>query len=327
MSKKKISILIPMYNEQEVIPALFDRVTSLMDSQPGYEWEVLMVNDGSRDATLAMIVKQHRADPRYRYVDLSRNFGKEVAMMAGFDYVEGDCVVIMDADLQHPPEVIPEMVAKWEQGYDDVYGQRITRGKEPWLRKKVSLLYYKMLQKSTNIPILENTGDFRLLDRSCVDALRTMRESHRYTKGMYCYIGFHKTSVPFVQADREAGKTKWNYFKLMGLALEGITSYTTAPLRMASVIGVISALASVIYGIVVLIRTLVYGEVVRGFPTLIISILFLGGVILLTLGIMGEYLGRIFDETKARPVYFVREVDGHRPGCGNQDLPSERDKR
>lgn len=313
MSRKKISILIPMYNEQEVLPALFERVSALMDSHPDMDWEVMLVNDGSRDATLAMMIRQHNIDSRYRYIDLSRNFGKETAMMAGFDYVSGDCVVIMDADLQHPPEVIPQMIEKWEEGFDDVYGQRLTRGKEPWLRKKISLLYYKILQKSTQIPILENTGDFRLLDRSCIDALKAMRESHRYTKGMYCYIGFRKTGVPFEQADREAGKTKWNFFKLFALALEGITSYTTAPLRMASFLGLISALASVIYGIVVLIRTLVYGEVVRGFPTLIISILFLGGVILLTLGIIGEYLGRIFDETKRRPVYFIREIDGRRP--------------
>lgn len=295
------------------MPALFERVSALMDSHPDMDWEVMLVNDGSRDATLAMMIRQHNIDSRYRYIDLSRNFGKETAMMAGFDYVSGDCVVIMDADLQHPPEVIPQMIEKWEEGFDDVYGQRLTRGKEPWLRKKISLLYYKILQKSTQIPILENTGDFRLLDRSCIDALKAMRESHRYTKGMYCYIGFRKTGVPFEQADREAGKTKWNFFKLFALALEGITSYTTAPLRMASFLGLISALASVIYGIVVLIRTLVYGEVVRGFPTLIISILFLGGVILLTLGIIGEYLGRIFDETKRRPVYFIREIDGRRP--------------
>jgi len=319
MSKKKISILIPMYNEQEVLPALFGRVTALMNSHPTYEWEVMMVNDGSRDATMSMVMRQHQLDPRFRYVDLSRNFGKEIAMMAGFDYVTGDAVVVMDADLQHPPEVIPDMIEKWEEGYDDVYGERLTRGKEPWLRRKLSLLYYKMLQKSTNIPILENTGDFRLLDRSCVDALASMREQHRYTKGMYCYIGFRKTSVPFTQGDREAGKTKWNLFKLLGLALEGFTSYTTMPLRVASVLGIVSSLASVIYGIVVLVRTLVYGEVVRGFPTLIISILFLGGVILLTLGIIGEYLGRIFDETKGRPVYFVREVDGHRPDCRGSD--------
>lgn len=200
MSRKKISILIPMYNEQEVLPALFERVSALMDSHPDMDWEVMLVNDGSRDATLAMMIRQHNIDSRYRYIDLSRNFGKETAMMAGFDYVSGDCVVIMDADLQHPPEVIPQMIEKWEEGFDDVYGQRLTRGKEPWLRKKISLLYYKILQKSTQIPILENTGDFRLLDRSCIDALKAMRESHRYTKGMYCYIGFRKTGVPFEQA-------------------------------------------------------------------------------------------------------------------------------
>lgn len=234
---KKISLLIPMYNEQESLPALYDRLSSLMDAQKDYEWEVLLVNDGSRDNSLVIADAMHRKDPRFRYIDLSRNYGKEIAMMAGFDHVTGDCTVIMDADLQHPPEVIPDMIKEWEAGYDDVYGERITRGKEPWLRKKLSLMYYRILQKSASYPILENTGDFRLLDKSCVDALCTLRENNRYTKGMYCYVGFRKKGVPFRQADREAGQTKWNFFKLFGLALEGLTSYTTAPLRVATILG------------------------------------------------------------------------------------------
>lgn len=309
---KKISILVPMYNEQEVLPALYERLSALIDNNPGYEWEVVMVNDGSTDLTALRALEIHHRDPRFHFVDLSRNFGKETAMMAGFDFVTGDCTVIMDADLQHPPEVIPEMIKKWEEGYDDVYGRRITRGREPWFRKKLSLLYYKLLQKSTRVPILENVGDFRLLDRACIKALRSIRETHRYTKGLYCYIGFRKTDVPFEQADREAGETKWNFMKLLGLAIEGVTSYTTAPLRFATMLGSIVSLGALLYLIFIVVKTLVHGDTVAGFPTLMVTILFLGGVILLTLGILGEYIGRIFDESKRRPPFFVREVDGKR---------------
>ena len=318
---KKVSILIPMYNEQEVLPALFERLSALMDSNPAYLWEVVMVNDGSTDATPAKALEMHRRDNRFHFIDLSRNYGKEIAMMAGFDFVTGDCTVIMDADLQHPPEVIPKMIAQWEKGYDDVYGRRITRGKEPWLRKRLSLLYYTLLQKTTKIPILENVGDFRLLDRSCIEALKQMRETHRYTKGLFCYIGFKKIDVPFEQADREAGQTKWNLLKLLGFALEGITSYTTVPLRIATVAGFIVSTGALLYLVYILIKTLVVGEHVAGFPTLMVTILFLGGLTLLTLGIMGEYIGRIFNETKNRPVYFVREVDGqrHRQNKGHEN--------
>lgn len=313
---KKISILVPMYNEQEVLPALFERLSALMDANPGYDWEVVMVNDGSSDNTASMALKMHERDARFHCVDLSRNYGKETAMLAGFDTVTGDCTVIMDADLQHPPEVIPKMVEKWEQGYDDVYGMRITRGKEPWLRRKLSLLYYNLLQRTTRVPVLKNVGDFRLLDRACINALRQLRETHRYTKGLYCYIGFRKTEVPFEQADREAGETKWNFMRLFGLAIEGITSYTTIPLRFATIVGGIVSLAAMLYLLFILFKTVFIGESVAGFPTLMVSILFLGGVILLTLGVMGEYLARIFDESKRRPVYFIREIDGKRQSDG-----------
>lgn len=313
-SLKKVSILIPMYNEEAVISTLYQRLNDLMASNPAYEWEIVMVNDGSSDNTAVKAFELHNLDKRFHLVDLSRHYGKETAMLAGFDTVSGDCMVIMDADLQHPPEVIPEMIAKWEEGYDDVYGERITRGKEPWLRKKLSLLYYKLLQKSTDIPILENVGDFHLLDRSCIDALRQMRETHRYTKGLFCYIGFKKANVPYQQAERMAGKSKWNFMRLLGLAIEGITSYTTIPLRFATILGSIVSICSLIYLVFIVLKTILIGEPVAGFPTLMVVILFLGGVILLTLGIMGEYLARIFDETKSRPVYFISHIDGKRPG-------------
>lgn len=309
---KKVSILIPFYNEQEVLPSLFERLQSLIDSNDNYQWEVMLINDGSTDNSLCLVKQMRLRDKRFRYIDLSRNFGKETAMLAGFDNVTGDCMVIMDADLQHPPEVIPQMLKLWEEGYDDIYGKRNNRGKEPWLRRKLSLLYYKLLQKTTNVSILQNVGDFRLLDRICIDALCSMRESQRYTKGMFQWIGFKKKEFTFDQDDRVAGNTKWSYIKLLNLAIEGITSYTTSPLKIATVMGLIVSLCAFIYMLFVLIKALVVGDPVAGYPTIMVVMLFLGGVQLLSLGIIGEYIGRIFNETKNRPAYFIREIDGEK---------------
>lgn len=278
----------------------------------GYEWEYLFVNDGSRDKTLQQLEQLREKDSRCCYVDLSRNFGKEAAMLAGFDYITGDAVVIMDADLQHPPHVIPQMIAKWEEGFDDVYARRVTRGKESWLRKKLTTYYYRLLSKSSRIDVLPNVGDFRLLDRQCVEALKSMREQGRYTKGMYCYIGFRKCAVDFETQDRVAGESSMNLRNLVSLALEGIMSYTTAPLRFATIMGVIVSLASFLYALWILIKTLIWGDPVAGFPTLMVIILFLGGVQLLSLGIIGEYLGRVYNESKNRPVYFARTYNGKR---------------
>lgn len=307
---KKISVLIPCYNEEDSLPLLYPELVKVMDSCKLYDWEVLFVNDGSRDNTLSIIKDLRLNDNRISYVDLSRNFGKENAMLAGFDYVTGDCMVIMDADLQHPPHVILKMIEKWEQGYDDVYAKRITRGKESWLRKKLSLLFYSLLQKTTRIEILQNVGDFRLLDRCCIEALKSLRESERYTKGMFCWIGFKKTSVDFEQNDRIAGKSSWSFLGLFDLAIEGITSFTTTPLRLSSIWGFIIAILSFILMIFHFIKALIWGDPIQGFPTLVVIILFLGGIQLLSIGILGEYLGRVFNESKNRPVYIVREYNG-----------------
>lgn len=307
---KKISILIPCYNEEASLPMLYAELVKVMDSCKSYDWEVLFVNDGSRDNTLSIIKDLRQKDSRISYVDLSRNFGKENAMLAGFDYVTGDCMVIMDADLQHPPYVIPTMLEKWEQGYDDVYAKRITRGKETWLRKKASLLFYSLLQKTTRIEILQNVGDFRLLDRCCIEALKSLRESERYTKGMFCWIGFKKTSVDFEQKDRIAGKSSWNFLGLFNLAIEGITSFTTTPLRLSSILGFIIAILSFALMLFHFIKALIWGDPIQGFPTLVVIILFLGGIQLLSIGILGEYIGRIFNESKSRPVYIAREYNG-----------------
>lgn len=306
---KKISILVPCYNEKESLPLLYTELAKLMKQNPQYEWEVLLVNDGSKDETLAVMKDLRSHDNRINYIDLSRNFGKERAMLAGFDYVTGDCMVIMDADLQHPPFVINDMLQKWEEGYDDVYAQRTTRGKEPWLRKQFSLLFYRILQKTTKIEILPNVGDFRLLDRKCIESLKQLRESERYTKGMFCWIGYKKIPIKFEQQDRAAGQTTWNFWGLLSLAVEGIVSFTTFPLKIATILGIMTSIIAFIYMIFVVIKAIVCGDPVAGFPTLLSVMLLLGGIQLLCIGVMGEYVSRIFHETKHRPVYFVREYN------------------
>lgn len=308
---KTVSILVPCYNEAQSLELLYNEIVHVISSFENYRWEILFVNDGSRDNTMEVIKGLRKKDGRISYVDLSRNFGKENAMLAGFDHAKGDAIIIMDADLQHPPAVIPEMIQKWEEGYDDVYAQRKTRGKESWLRKKLTKTYYRLLQGSSRVDVLPNVGDFRLLDRKCVDALCQMRESGRYTKGMYCFIGFKKTGVEFETQDRVSGESSMSYKKLMNLALEGITSYTTAPLRWATFIGIIVSLFAFAYMVFVLVKALLYGDPVAGYPTLITVILFIGGVQLLTIGIIGEYLAKVFVEVKNRPVYFVREYKGN----------------
>jgi len=307
---KKISILIPAFNEEASIKYLFERLQILMDVNVRFDWEVLLVNDGSTDKTLLLLSQMHEKDNRFNYLDLSRNYGKEVAMLAGFDYVTGDCMVIMDADLQHPPELIPEMIQYWEEGYDDVYARRSAREGESFFRKKISRLFYWLLQRMTKVEIQQDTGDFRLLDKSCIAALRTMRESQRYTKGMYSWIGFNKKEILFDQQARVAGSSKWNYFELIDLAIEGITSFTMSPLRISSFVGIVVSFGAFIYMIYVFILALIFGDPTRGYPTMMVVILFLGGFQLLSLGIIGEYLGRIFMETKNRPPYFARLYNG-----------------
>ncbi len=311
---KKVSVLIPAYNEQESLLMLYERLRALMDAHTEYAWEVVFVNDGSRDHTLVLLAQLHEKDLRINYVDLSRNYGKEVAMLAGFDYVTGDCMVIMDADLQHPPELIPEMLRYWEEGYDDVYARRRTNEKESFLRKNLRRIFYATLRKAAHMPIQQDTGDFRLLDRICINAMKQLRESQRYTKGMFSWIGFRKKELLFDQQCRIAGESKWNFFKLLNLAVEGITSFTVAPLRIASVSGAIVSLLAFIYGIYIFVTNLIYDDPVDGFPTIMVTILFLGGVQLLSIGIIGEYLGRIFNETKKRPVYFARSYNGQKIG-------------
>lgn len=310
---KKVSILIPAYNEEASLPLLYEELVKLMGSPQlanRYEWEILFVNDGSRDNTLEVLRELREHDDRINYIDLSRNFGKENAMLAGFDYVTGDCMVIMDADLQHPPHVVEDMLRKWEEGYDDVYAKRLTRGKESWLRNRLSMAFYDLLSKTTRVEMLRNVGDFRLLDRRCIEALKSLRESERYTKGLFCWIGYKKTFVEFEQGDRLAGESSWDMLSLFKLAVEGIVSFTTFPLRISTILGGVISLGAFIYAIYICVKTLLYGDPVAGFPTLLCVILFLGGIQLLCIGLIGEYLARMFNEVKKRPIYLVREYNG-----------------
>ena len=309
---KKISIIIPAYNEEEALPALMKRITKFADKTKDYDFEFLFVNDGSKDRTIEIIKEYREKDKRVCYVDFARNFGKETAMKAGIDYATGDAVVFLDADLQDPPEVITEMIKYWEEGYDDIYAQRNSRKGETWMKKFTSKMYYKVLQKLTNVPIQKDTGDFRLLDRRCVNALKVMSESQRNSKSMFSWIGYKKKAIFYDRDPRVAGKTKWNYSKLINLAIDGITSFTTSPLRIATFIAIPTFLALFIYFIYVIAKTFVVHQPIQAFQATILLILFFSGIQIMLFGIVGEYLGRIFNETKNRPLYLVNEYNGEK---------------
>ncbi|NLC87205.1 MAG: glycosyltransferase family 2 protein [Clostridiaceae bacterium] len=306
---KKISIIIPAYNEEESLPMLYDRIEKLINSINSYEFEVLFVNDGSKDNTIKLIKEFRQKDNRICYIDFSRNFGKEIAMIAGLDYAKGDCVIFMDADLQDPPELIPELIKYWEEGYDDVYARRSSRKGETFLKKFTSKMYYKVLQSLTRIPIQKDTGDFRLLDRRCVNALKKLRESQRCSKSMFSWIGYNKKEVLYERDPRIAGSTKWNYRRLIDLAIDGITSFTTSPLRISTYLSIPTFLSLFVYFIYVIIKCFIVNEAVQAYQAIILLILFFSGIQILLFGVIGEYLGRIFNETKNRPLYFVNEYN------------------
>ncbi len=307
--KKLVTILVPAYNEEEVLHMLYERLKQLMDNNEKYDFEILFVNDGSKDKSLQIMQELREKDKRVCYLNLSRNFGKEIGMIAGLDYAKGDAVVIIDADLQDPPELIPEMLKYWEEGYDDIYAKRKSREGETWLKKMTSKMYYKVLQAFTRIEIQKDTGDFRLLDRRCVEALKSMRETQRYTKGLFSWIGYNKKEILYDRDPRAAGKTKWNYGKLINLSIDGITSFTTSPLRWAAIIGVLISIVGFIYMIYIIIKTIATGIDVPGYASTMVVILFLGGIQLIFLGVIGEYLGRAFNETKHRPLYFIERYN------------------
>lgn len=304
-----LSIVVPIYNEAENIETFHARIIFVLESI-GKSFEIICVNDGSKDDTMEKLKALHQKDKRVKIIDLSRNFGKEIAMSAGIDFARGKAIIPIDADLQDPPELIPDLIAKWQEGFDVVYATRMERDGESWLKKWTAHVFYRIIRKLTRFDIPMDTGDFRLMDRSVVDAIKQLREQHRFMKGLFSWVGFRQTGVPYLRERRFAGKTKWNYWKLWNFALEGITSFSYVPLQFATYFGLFVSFFAFIYGIYLLIKTLIYGNAVPGYPSLMVVILFLGGVQLLTVGIIGEYVGRIYDETKRRPLYLVKSLHG-----------------
>jgi glycosyltransferase involved in cell wall biosynthesis len=306
-----LSVIAPVKNEERGILPFVERVGTILDGIAADEgWEILFVDDGSTDATLAAIVAANSRDPRVRALSLSRNFGKEAALSAGLDHARGNAVIPMDVDLQDPPEVLPEMVAKWREGHEMVFGVRRCRASDGWTKRVTAGLYYRAHNMVSQDKIPENAGDFRLMDRKVVDVIRAMPERNRFMKGLFAWAGFKQAAVEYDRSERETGTTKFNYWKLWTLALDGITSASTVPLRIWSYIGALVALFALGYATFLAVQTMLFGNPVPGYASIMVSVLFLGGVQLISLGVLGEYVGRILTETKQRPLYVVRDTVG-----------------
>lgn len=303
---KLLTVMIPIFNEEECVVGLYEKLDEVSKSL-SCNCEFLFINDGSTDCTLQLLQDIQAKDKRICIVDLSRNYGKEIAMTAGLDYLKGDTLVIIDADLQDNPALLPLMVQEIENGYDDVYAQRTSRKGETWLKKATSRWYYKTLASMSSVAIQKDTGDFRMLSSKAIRALRQFGEKERNMKGLFSFIGFKKKAIYYERDERIAGKTKWNYFKLFNLAVRGITSFSTKPLRMISITGIIISLVSFVFLIKIVFKAIFYGDPVAGYPSIMSTILFLGGLQLLSIGVLGEYLGIIFSETKKRPIYFIND--------------------
>lgn len=304
-----LSVVVPLYGEESNVDFLLERLESVL-AATGLSYEIVCVDDGSRDRTLDHLILHHYRNPAVKVIALSRNFGKEIAMTAGIDAASGAAVIPIDADLQDPPELIPELVARWRQGYEVVYAQRRSRQGETWLKRTTAKAFYGLIGRMTAIEIPSDTGDFRLIDRRAVDALKQLPERTRFMKGLFAWVGFRQTAVLYDRAPRHSGQTKWNYWRLWNFALDGITSFSFGPLRIWSYVGSLISLGAFGYGAFLIVRTLFLGIDVPGYASLMVTMLFLGGIQLLTLGIMGEYLGRIYEEVKGRPLYLVRERYG-----------------
>lgn len=302
-----LSVVIPFYNEEPGVAVLFERLLPEL-GKLGVPFEVVCVNDGSRDGTLAGLVAAARRHPQLKVVDLSRNFGKERALSAGLAHTSGEVVVPMDADLQHPPEAIADMLVKWREGYDVVYAVRHARTGQSWAEKAFAKAFYWCFENLSEVPLPREAGDFRLMDRRVVDAINRMPERSRFMKGIFAWVGYRQTGVTYVQGERAAGTTKWNFLKLLRFAFDGLTAFSNFPLRMWSGIGAVISGLAFLYILVRLIRALFWGIDVPGYESILASVLFLGGVQLLSLGILGDYVGRVFDEVKGRPLYIVRDV-------------------
>lgn len=312
-----LSIVVPAYNEQEVLPEFHSRLSEVLNSI-NMDAEIVYVNDGSNDDTLDILLDMHEKDNRVAIVNLSRNFGKEIALTAGLHHARGDAVVVIDADLQDPPELIPKLIQEWINGFDVVYARRTQRDEESTLKKATAFSFYRIMQKIGDVKIPADTGDFRLLSRRAVDALNTLGERHRFMKGLFAWIGYRQKAVPYRRDSRYAGKTKWNYWRLWNFAIEGFTSFSTAPLKIATYLGLITAAGAFTYGAYMIIRTLLFGNPVPGYPSLIVIVLFLGGVQLIAIGVLGEYIGRIFTETKRRPLYLLNDYFPRKEGINKK---------
>lgn len=315
--REQLTVVVPAYNEAEGLAEFQRRLAAVFD-RLDLDGRVLYVDDGSRDATWATILALQEADARVSGLRLSRNFGKELALTAGIDAAEGDALVIIDADLQDPPELIVDMVARWREGFDVVYGRRLERTGETWLKRFTAAGFYRVIGRMAATPIPADTGDFRLLARPAAAALRQLRERQRFMKGLFAWVGFRQSALDYRRDPRHLGHSKFNYWKLWNLAVEGITSFSTVPLRVATYVGLLTALGAFLTGVWVIAKTLLWGDPVAGYPSLMVVILLLGGVQLMALGIVGEYLGRLYMEAKGRPLYLVQEL---RPARADAQVP------
>ncbi len=309
--QKLLSIVAPAYNESDSLNEFYTRLLSSTNDLD-LSLEIVYVNDGSTDNTFEIMKTQHSNDPRISVINLSRNFGKEIALTAGLDHALGDAIVVIDTDLQDPPELIPDLVLKWLAGNDVVNARRIKRKGESWFKKLTSFIYYRFLYQLSDIKIPKDTGDFRLLSRDVLNALLKLREKHRYMKGLFAWVGYSQAEITYERDERYAGKTKWRFWNLVNLAFEGLTSFSVLPLRLASMMGFLSAFIALVFGTTIIFKKFIYGDPVAGYPSLVVLITFIGGIQLLALGVIGEYLGRVFNETKNRPLYIVKNIQESR---------------
>lgn len=305
----QLSIVVPCYNEEPNLDYLLSRLLAVIEPLQ-ITYEIICVNDGSQDNTLAKLIKHHHLNSNIKVINLSRNFGKEIALTAGLDHARGAAVIPIDADLQDPPELIAKMLEKWREGYDVVYAKRRSRHGETWLKQITANGFYRLLQKMTPVHIPQDTGDFRLMDRQVVEALKKLPETHRFMKGLFGWVGFKQTALEYDRLPRYKGRTKWNYWQLWNLAIEGITSFSALPLKVWSYMGLLISFGAFIYALFLIVRTLIFGIDVPGYASLMVAILFMGGVQLISLGVIGEYLGRIYAEVKRRPLYLIRDTYG-----------------
>ncbi len=307
-----MSVLVPMYNEEEVLETFFSRVIPILETCTK-DFEIVAVNDGSTDGTLLGLLALQKAEPRLIIVDLTRNFGKEQALTAGLEHCRYQTVLPIDSDLQDPPEVIPQFVEKWQEGYDMIFGTRCDRSSDSWFKRTSASLFYRFYNAIADVPIPANTGDFRLMDRVVVDAVLKLKERNRFMKGLFGWVGFHQCSVEYSREVRVAGSTKWRLWQLWNFALDGITASTTMPLRLASYFGLLVSGVAFSYALFLILRVMVWGRDVPGYASLMVGILLLGGVQLISLGVIGEYLGRLYQETRRRPLFLVREIHRTEP--------------